>query len=158
MIDVLSLTVWGLFATALLTLTMALSQQAGWSRMSIPFMLGTAFSPRRGRAMTAGFGIHFALGCAFALLYVLAFESLGLATWWLGAGFGMFHGLFMLVIGVPFVASLHPRMASKHHGPTPTRQLEPPGFLALNYGRHTPLVSLLSHVLYGALLGAAYTP
>ena len=76
MIDVLSLTVWGLFATALL----ALSQQVGWSRMSIPFMLSTAFSPRRGHAMTAGFVIHFALGCAFALLYMLAFESLGLAT------------------------------------------------------------------------------
>lgn len=156
MIDFAALAVWGLFATALLTLSMAVSQQAGWSRISIPFMLGTMFSSRRGRAMVAGFAVHFVLGCAFALLYVLAFESLDRATWWLGGLFGLFHGLFMLVVGVPFIASIHPRMASKHHGPTPTRQLEPPGFLALNYGRRTPMVSLLSHVLYGAILGAGY--
>jgi len=30
---------------------------------------------------------------------------------------------------------LHLRMASEQRGPEPTRQLEPPGFLALNYAR-----------------------
>ena len=30
------------------------------------------------------------------------------------------------------------------------------GFLALNYGRRTPLVALLAHVIYGAILGAFY--
>lgn len=158
MIDLASLVVWGLFATSLLTLTMAISQQVGWSRTSLPFMLGTMFSPRRGRAMTAGLAVHFLLGCGFAVLYALAFESLGRATWWLGGLFGLFHGAFMLVVGVSYLASIHPRMASKHHGPSPTRQLEPPGFLALNYGRRTPLVSILSHALYGAALGFGYTP
>lgn len=156
-VEIVPLVVWGLFATALLTLTMAVSQQTGWSRISIPFMLGTMFSPRRSRAMAVGFVLHFALGCAFALLYVLAFESLGQATWWLGALFGAFHGAFMLVVGVPFIASIHPRMASKHHGPMPTRQLEPPGFLALHYGRSAPLVVLVSHILFGIVLGVGYT-
>ncbi|MBI4512523.1 MAG: hypothetical protein HY702_00295 [Gemmatimonadetes bacterium] len=36
------------------------------------------------------------------------------------------------------------------------RALEPPGFLALNYGRQTPLLSLLAHVVYGAVLGGFY--
>jgi hypothetical protein len=49
--------------------------------------------------------------------------------------------------------ALHPRMANEQRGPTPTRQLEPPGFLALNYGYRTPLSVVLAHVLYGAVLG-----
>jgi hypothetical protein len=31
--------------------------------------------------------------------------------------------------------------------------LEPPGFLMLNYGRGSPLASLVAHVAYGALVG-----
>jgi len=57
---------------------------------------------------------------------------------------------------MPALPDLHPRMASKHHGPTPTRQLEPPGFMALNYGRNTPGITLGAHVVYGGLLGAFY--
>jgi hypothetical protein len=34
--------------------------------------------------------------------------------------------------------------------------LQPPGFLALNYGRRTPLVTVAAHLLYGAILGAFY--
>jgi hypothetical protein len=47
-------------------------------------------------------------------------------------------------------------MASEHDGPTPTKQLEPPGLLALNYGRRTPLSVILAHLLYGSILGAFY--
>jgi hypothetical protein len=31
--------------------------------------------------------------------------------------------------------------------------LEPPGFLLLNYGRSTPLVMLVVHAVYGAVVG-----
>ena len=47
-------------------------------------------------------------------------------------------------------------MASELRGPTPTRQLEPPGFLALHYGRRTPIVSIVAHMAYGAMLGGMY--
>jgi hypothetical protein len=47
-------------------------------------------------------------------------------------------------------------MASEQRGPEPTRQLEPPGFLALNYGRRTPLSVILAHLVYGTILGAFY--
>jgi hypothetical protein len=36
------------------------------------------------------------------------------------------------------------------------RQLEPPGFLALNYGYQTPASVLVAHVAYGSILGAFY--
>jgi hypothetical protein len=40
--------------------------------------------------------------------------------------------------------------------PTPARQFEPPGFLALNYGRRTPISVLLAHLIYGAIIGTFY--
>ena len=44
-------------------------------------------------------------------------------------------------------------MARPFQGPTPTRQLEPPGFLALNYGKGTPVATFLAHLIYGTVLG-----
>lgn len=31
--------------------------------------------------------------------------------------------------------------------------LEAPGFLMLNYGRQTPVVSVVAHIAYGAIVG-----
>jgi len=147
---------WGLFATGVLTLLMAASQGFGWSRMSFPFMIGSMVTARRSRAMALGFVLHVGFGVAFAVLYALVFEGWQWATWWLGGLLGTFHGLFILIVIMPALPDLHPRMAGKHHGPTPTRQLEPPGFMGLNYGRNTPAITLIAHVVYGVLLGAFY--
>ena len=148
---------WGAMATAVLTLVLTASQGLGWSRISLPYVIGTMFASDRSRAMAVGFVAHWVLGLGFALLYALVFEAWGRSGALLGAGLGVFHGLFVLVVGMEFLAAIHPRMASRHHGPTPTRQLEPPGFFALNYGRGTPVVTLLAHAAFGALLGAFYT-
>jgi hypothetical protein len=75
---------------------------------------------------------------------------------WLGAGIGLVHSVFVLVAGMQLLPAMHPRMASEQHGPTPTHQLQPPGFLALNYGRRTPLISVAAHLAYGAILGSFY--
>lgn len=147
---------WGFFATGALTLLMAASQGLGWSRMSFPFMIGSMFTSHRSRAMALGFTLHFVFGMVFALLYALVFESWQWSAWGLGALLGLFHGLFILIVVMPALPDLHPRMAGKHHGPTPTRQLEPPGFMALNYGRNTPTLTLVAHLTYGLLLGAFY--
>jgi hypothetical protein len=147
---------WGALATAFLTLVMTTSQGLGWSRISLPYMLGTMLDARRSRAMVLGFAVHFALGLLFALPYAFAFEGWQRAGFWIGGGLGLFHGLFVLVVGMELLPAVHPRMASRHHGPTPTRQLEPPGFLALHYGRSTPIITLLAHFGYGAILGSFY--
>jgi hypothetical protein len=57
---------------------------------------------------------------------------------------------------MPALPAFHPRMATEGWGPEPTRQLEPPGNLALNYGLSTPIVTLLAHLVYGGILGAFY--
>jgi uncharacterized membrane protein YagU involved in acid resistance len=147
---------WGFAATIILTTVMSAAQGLGLSRMSIPFIMGTMFTGDRSRAALVGFLIHLMAGWAFALVYAAAFESLGRATWWLGAAIGLIHALAVLITVMPVLPGLHPRMASEHRGPEPTRALEPPGFLALNYGRWTPTVAIVAHLVYGALLGGLY--
>lgn len=147
---------WGVFATGVLTLIMAASQGLGWSRISFPFIIGSVFTAHRGRAMVIGFVLHVVFGAAFALLYVAVFERWQQAVWWFGGLLGLYHGLFILAVVMPVMPRIHPHMASRQHGPTPTRQLEPPGFLALNYGRSTPVITLAAHLIYGVLLGLFY--
>jgi hypothetical protein len=110
----------------------------------------------RNLAMPIGTAMHIVLGLVFAFFYAAIFESLGSATGWLGALIGIGQGLFMLLVLMPMLPGLHPRMASELQGPTPTRQLQPPGFLALHYGRATPIVALIAHALYGGIIGSFY--
>jgi hypothetical protein len=147
---------WGFVATLVLTTVMAGSQGLHLTRMNLPYMLGTMFTASRDRAKLVGFAVHLLNGWLFSLLYVAAFHAWGRATWGVGAAIGLVHALFVLTAGMRLMPGLHPRMASEQHGPTVMRQLEPPGFLALNYGRRTPLSIVLAHLLFGAILGAFY--
>ncbi len=147
---------WGFVGTVVLTSIMAGSQGAGLTRMNIPYMLGTMFTPNRDRAKLIGFAVHLVNGWLFSLIYVAAFHAWGGATWWRGALIGFVHAAFVLTAGMRLMPGLHPRMASEQQGPTVTRQLEPPGFLALNYGYRTPAFALLAHLVFGAILGGFY--
>lgn len=151
-----SVALWGFVATIVLTTLMSAAQGLGLSRMSIPLMLGTMVTPDRDRAPMLGFLIHLVNGWGFAVVYALAFESWGRASWWLGAGIGLVHALAVLIAVMPVLPGFHPRMASERRGPDPTRALEPPGFLALHYGHRTPAVTIMAHVVYGAILGGFY--
>lgn len=147
---------WGFAGTVLLTTLMRGSEAVGLTRMDIPFMLGTMVTPNRDYAKVLGSLMHFVNGWLFAFIYMAFFEALNAATWWLGAGIGLVHALFVLIVAMPLLPGLHPRMASDFAGPEPTRQLEPPGFLALNYGRRTPAVTIAAHLVFGGVLGAFY--
>jgi hypothetical protein len=150
--------VWGFAGTVVLTTLLAGSQGLGFTRMNIPYMLGTMLTPDRDRAKIYGVVLHMMNGWVFSLIYVAALHASGLFHWWFGALIGLVHGLFVLVVGLPVLPGLHPRMASEVHGPTVVRQLEPPGFLGRNYGIRTPISVIVAHLVFGALLGAFYTP
>lgn len=149
---------FGFVATVLLTSIMVASQLLGFSRMDLPLMLGTMFVEDPGRARVVGFFIHLLNGQIFALLYASAFGLIGRATWWIGSLFGLLHGLAALTVIVPLLPGVHPRMASERSGPELHTVLEPPGPLGLNYGRQTPLFTIIAHVAYGALLGGFLSP
>ncbi|MBI2824819.1 MAG: hypothetical protein HYX69_09050 [Planctomycetia bacterium] len=154
--DLFSHLLWGFVGTVVLTAILAGSQGLGMTRMNIPYLLGTIFTPDRDRAKLVGLVIHFVNGWIFALLYIAAFHAWGTASWWLGAGMGLVHATFVLTVGMPLLPALHPRMANEQYGPTVVRQLEPPGFLAMHYGVRTPISVVLAHVAFGAILGAFY--
>lgn len=147
---------WGLLATGLLTTLMRAAEGLGYTRMDVPFMLGTIFTANRDHAKVIGSVVHFINGLFFAMLYAVFFYGFGFTSWWLGALMGTAHGAFVLIVALPILPGAHPRMASEFWGPTPTRLLEPPGFLALNYGYQTPAVTMLAHLAFGWVLGAFY--
>lgn len=148
--------VWGFWATLVLTALLAASQSLRLTRLSLTFLLGSIFTPRRDLARTVGFGVHMVNGWIFSLLYVATFRAMGGATLLRGITLGLTHAAFVLLVGFQLMPGVHPRMASEMHGPTATRQLEPPGFLALHYGRWTPMVIIGAHAVFGAILGAFY--
>jgi hypothetical protein len=150
--------VWGFAATVVLTAILAATHGAHLTRMNLPYMVGTMFTPSRDRAKIIGAAVHFVNGWIFSLVYVAAFHAWGGPAWWKGALVGAVHATFVLTAGMLLLPSMHPRMASDGDGPSLTRQLEPPGFLALNYGAPTPVTSLLAHVAFGLVLGAFYRP
>jgi hypothetical protein len=148
--------VWGFGATVTLTAALAGLQGVGLTRMSIPFLVGTMFTPDRDRAKLWGIAAHMLNGWVFALAYVAVFQTWGHASWWLGGALGLVHGAFVSAVVLPALPALHPRMAREQQGPTALRPLEPPGFLGLHYGTSTPVATLAAHVLYGFVLGLFY--
>jgi hypothetical protein len=129
------------------------AQGLGLSRLSLPFLVGTFFTSDRRVALIVGFVLYTIGGWIFAFFYFQIFASLEIHTWWVGAVLGLLHGLVLLVGALPLLPYIHPRIASEYDGPTALCTLEPPGFLALNYGHGTPLTTLLAQTIYGAILG-----
>lgn len=146
----------GFIATLALSTLLVASQGLGLTRMNVPYLLGTIVTPEREKARLYGFLGHLLNGWFFSFFYAYIFETRHMANWWFGLLLGLAHGLFVLTVIMSLLPSIHPRMATERKGPTARRQLEPPGFMALNYGYQTPLSVLLAHAAFGAILGSLY--
>lgn len=150
--------IFGLIATAALTAVLIGAQLAGLTRLDLPLMLGTMVAADPDRARVAGFFIHLVNGQGFALGYAAAFAVAGRATWWAGGLLGALHGAVALLVIVPLLPGVHPRMVSERAGLSAGAALEPPGLLGLHYGRETPIVTMLAHVAFGIALGLLLDP
>lgn len=135
---------------------LSLSQGLRLTRMNLPYLVGTFVTPQRERAKVYGFLIQLIVGLVFSIFYVLVFEALHTVNWWFGALLGLAHALTILTLGMSLMPGIHPRMASELHGLNVNRQLEPPGFMAMNYGIRTPVSVFLAHAAFGAILGSLY--
>jgi hypothetical protein len=144
----------GLVGTVVLTTSLRVSQEIGWTRMDLPLLLGTVFTARRSRASVLGYAIHFVNGLLFALAYYAIFAAVGRAGWIFGAALGLVHGGFaggaLVTVLLP---AIHPRMGTPWTDAEETPLLEPPGFMLRNYGERTALATLIAHVVYGAIVG-----
>jgi uncharacterized membrane protein YagU involved in acid resistance len=150
---------WALFgvvATTALTAVMITAQMAGLTRLDLPLVLGTLVTADPDRARVAGFFIHLAVGMGFALGYAAMFDLVLSATWWFGAMLGLLHVAVALLVLLPLLPGVHPRMASHRAGPASTAVLEPPGLRALNYGAQTPAAAIVAHLVYGIVLALLF--
>jgi hypothetical protein len=146
----------GLIGTVVLSTVLRGASELGVTRMDLPFLLGTYLTADRRHAKALGYLLHLGSGAVFALAYGIVFALIGRAGPGLGALFGLLHALFTATILVNvLLPSIHPRMGTPESSARETPLLEPPGFLMLNYGRNTFLVTLAAHALYGAIIGWA---
>jgi hypothetical protein len=146
--------VGGFLGTVVLTTILRGASELGWTRMDLPFLLGTAVSVDRVRAKVIGYALHFVFGLLFALAYYAVSVVVGRSGVVLGALLGLVHGLFAGTALVSILLpAVHPRMGTGFDAAGSAPLLEPPGFMLINYGRQTPLATILSHVVYGAIVG-----
>jgi hypothetical protein len=154
-VSVTSALAGGFAGTLVLTTALTAASALHLTRMDIPFLLGTAFTANRTRARVLGYALHFVAGLIFALIYFALFAALGRAGWALGMVFGFVHALFAgtALVNV-LLPAIHPRMGTPFSAADTAPLLESPGFMLLNYGRGTPIVTVLAHLAYGAIVGA----
>lgn len=146
--------VGGLVGTLVLTTMLRAASELGLTRMDLPFLLGTAVTENRVWAKAVGYALHFVFGLLFALGYWVIFVVLDESGVLLGGLLGLLHALFaasaLVNVLLPVV---HPRMGTGFDAAGSSPLLEPPGFLLLNYGRQTPIVTVVAHIVYGAIVG-----
>jgi hypothetical protein len=153
------MSIWGAVAggfvgTVVLTTALSAASEFGLTRMDLPFLLGTIVSSDRSRAKALGYAMHFAMGQVFSMIYLGIFAGIGHSGWGLGALFGLLHGLFAgtALVNV-LLPVIHPRMGTPLSAAADRPLLEAPGFMLLNYGRRTPLATVLAHIAYGTIVG-----
>jgi hypothetical protein len=146
--------VGGVLGTLVFSTLVKAAGEMAWTRMDLALLLGTAATDNRRTARAYGYLFHLGLGVLFALAYAELFTVVGRSSWWLGAVVGVLHGIFTSTILVNVLLPIvHPRMGTAETAANEIALIEPPGFLMLNYGRNTFVVTLLAHIAYGAIVG-----
>jgi hypothetical protein len=146
--------VGGLLGTVVLTTALRAASELGLTRIDLPFLVGTAVTEDRTRAKVIGYALHFVFGVVFALAYYAVFAVIDRSGIVLGALLGFIHALFAGVALVNILLpAVHPRMGTGFDAAGSAPLLEPPGFMLVNYGRETPLAMIVSHIVYGAIVG-----
>jgi hypothetical protein len=144
----------GFVGTLVLTTALRTANELGLTRVDLPFLLGTALTGDRARAKAVGYLLHLVAGEMFALIYYAIFSAIDTSGWALGVLLGLLHGIVSATALVNILLpAVHPRMGSTLSAANSHPLLEPPGFLLRNYGRGTPVATLLAHVAYGAIVG-----
>jgi hypothetical protein len=152
--------VWGALAGGAVGATVVasgvrLAQELGWTRMDIPFLLGTIFTENRRVASVIGYFAHLAIGLVFALLYAAVFAATGLTTWWFGLLLGFVQAGFIGgSLANLLLPAVHPRMGTPWTDAEETPLLEPPGLMLANYGGSTMGITLVLQLAFGAIVGA----
>ena len=144
----------GVIGTLAMSTIIKTATEIGITRMDFALLLGTAFTTNRRKARAIGYTVYFLIGVGFAEAYGAFFAIVGHGSWTLGALLGALHAIFVATVLVTVLLPVvHPRMATPDTAANDITLIEPPGFLMRNYGRSTFVVTLVAHMVYGALVG-----
>lgn len=145
-VNVLGVVVAGLAGTLGLTVVMLLTTAMGVARLNFPMLLGSMFTRPGPAALATGLLWHFMNGVVFAALYALAFAALSIApSWSSGAAFGVVHTILGGVL-LGLVGTVHPLIRKG--------QMPAPRAFGTRYGARGVVVLLVSHLVFGAIVGA----
>jgi hypothetical protein len=148
----------GLCGGIVMSILMGLMRVAGKTEMNMMYMQGTMMTAKRGPAMAIGAITHLVVlsGVVIGSVYALLFSWLEISSgnaWWVGAILGVVHGV-LGGLAMTMMPAIHPRMGTTGAGGGIT--LKSPGPFGRNYGRATPPGLLMTHILYGLVLGGVY--
>src|ERR1035437_259461 len=88
---------------------------AGWALFGV--LAATALTAVIIAAQVAGFFIHLVVAMGLALGHAAMFDPVHCATWWFGALLGLLHVAVALMVLLPLLPGVHPRMGSHRAGP-----------------------------------------
>lgn len=141
--------VWGMVATIAFALFSMMGKKMGMTRMDLLDLLGSMFvEPGSSASKGVGMAMHLMNGALLGIAWAYGVGLLNLPANWLTAmGWGVILWLLALLM-MTTVGSVHPAIKSGEQ--------EDPGPAATNYGKMTPVGSLMGHLVYGLVLGLLY--
>ncbi|MGE0795352.1 MAG: hypothetical protein AB7I38_17865 [Dehalococcoidia bacterium] len=170
--DLFAALVAGAAATAVMSAMMTMAASAGMTDMpSMPLVTGSMIAGSRGMAMRIGSAMHYLMmgTIVFGLAYAALFTAFDDDSWWVGALFGLAHGVILGVVFMPMMPAVHPRMRHELVGVAVPGgrgtvavdeagevQLAAPGVLGMRWGGMTPVGMLMGHVVYGLVAALVY--
>lgn len=142
--------VWGVVATLAFTMVSIMGRATGMTRMNLLDLLGSMVArPGSVTATAVGLGLHLANGVVLAIAWVYGTVLFGLpANWWTALVWAVVLTALALLM-MSTIGAAHPAMRRGEQAD--------PGPAATNFGAMTPMGSLGGHLVYGAVLGLAYS-
>lgn len=147
----------GVVGGAVMTVMVAMGRMIGMTQMNLEMALGSMMTQTISTmSWVMGLVMHLIISGLIACLYAVGFEYVThRAGWLIGVGFSIIH----IIIGgtvMGMMGNIHPMMVQA--APPPPGRLLAPGFFATNFGMMTTMAFVVLHLIYGAIVGAMYTP
>lgn len=141
--------VWGVVATVVFTGVSMMGKAMGMTDMDLLDLLGSAVAePGTSRARAIGAVLHHANGAVLAIAGAYGAALLDVDLDWLsGLGWGTVLWVLALLM-MSTIGSVHPAIRRGAQ--------DDPGPAATNFGKMTPVGSLLGHLVWGVVLGLLY--
>jgi hypothetical protein len=141
--------VWGVVATFTFMLFAMMGRAMGMTRMDLLDLLGsTVAKPHTAASRALGAVIHHVNGALLAVAWAYGAALVNLpANWATAIAWSILLWMLALLL-MTTLGAVHPAIRRGWQ--------DDPGTAAMNFGKLTPLGSLLGHLVYGLVLGLTY--